>query len=155
MARSPYAGRRLATASVPRVDELRFLKRYEQTQNLAQCLREFGLGERRGRTILSKHGVEVHRKERAPVDERTVLRGFDVLESVTAVAILHGVDEKEVRTILDRHGVLHDSHGPELGYDSESRRRARERRRLADEPSPGDRDAFLASADAARVTPAS
>ena len=110
--RSPYAGRRPATASVPRADEERFVKRYWQTANLARCLREFGLGERRGRTILERNGVEFQARQRMPADEQAVLRAFGRLGSVTAVAVLQAIGESEVRAILDSHIVTHDARIP-------------------------------------------
>jgi hypothetical protein len=148
MARSPYAGRRPPTASVPLVNEERFIARYQKTGNLSQCLREFGLTKRRGRAILERHGKPTQHKQRAEVDEEAILRAFGKLESVTAVAGLQGIGEPQVRAILNRHGVAHDTRVPVRDYDNKTWAQKRAQRRLAGEPLPSD---LLYPSEAARI----
>jgi hypothetical protein len=57
MPRSPYAGRRLPTASAARVDEPRLVARYEQVKNIALCARQFGISPKAVRAILDRHGI--------------------------------------------------------------------------------------------------
>jgi hypothetical protein len=57
MPRSPYAGRRLPTASAPQADEGRLVARYEQVKNIAQCARAFGISPKAVRAILDRHGI--------------------------------------------------------------------------------------------------
>jgi hypothetical protein len=94
---------------VPLVDEERFVARYNQTANLTQCIREFSITKRRGRTILEKHGVQIQRKQRAETDKEAILRAFARLGSVTAVAVLQEISEPDVRAILDDHSVAHNT----------------------------------------------
>lgn len=110
MARSPYTGRRPATASAPPVDEQRLVARYEQVGNQAQCAREFGLSTRRVRGILVRNGVLI------PAGQET-----------TAAS---------ARAIPDRRPVSRLGAVPEFSNKTRARKAAQ--RRLAREPSPAD-----------------
>lgn len=148
MARSPYAGRRPPTASVPLVNEERFVARYQKTGNLSQCLREFDLTKRRGLAILARHGESAGAKRRTEVDEDAILRAFGKLKSVTAVAGLQGIGEADVRATLDRHGMAHDTRVPAPDYDSKTLAQKKAQRRRAGKPLPSD---LLYPSEAAQI----
>lgn len=113
VARSPYTGRRLATASaaaVPDIEVERLVARYQELKNVSQCARELGIGRKRCRSMLERAGV-LERAGQEAVDEDAVLRAYDRLGSVDVVARLQGLDEGEVREILNRHRVPRPPHG--------------------------------------------
>ena len=70
MPRSPYAGRRLPTASAARVDEPRLVARYEQVKNIARCARQFGISPKAVRAILDRHGIPGPRTQERPQTPR-------------------------------------------------------------------------------------
>ncbi len=111
MTRSPYAGRRPDTASVPQIEVKRLAARYKQLQNLSQCAREFGISRRRCKALLEGADVPEQAGQEAAVDEDVLLRAYDYLGSVAVVAKLRDVPEDKVREILARHQVRRAPHG--------------------------------------------